>query len=108
MAEWTSIVARTWYDDFQWRYDELNRELMEALKASPGGLTDAVAWSLINYLSSKGRFPRYHNPDGDIAPDEVKVHGSVSLCDLTARKIRSLFGYYGDAPVTLTLPKYIV
>jgi hypothetical protein len=106
MNTWTAIVAASWYDDFQWRYDELNKELLEALDAHPDGLDDATAWSLINFLTPSGRFAEYYKTPGQQWQD-VQVHGSVTLCDLTARKMKSLFGYYGDDPVTITLPKYL-
>jgi hypothetical protein len=107
MNTWTAIVARTWYDDFQWRYDELNKEVLDALDASPKGLDDKTAWSLINFLTPKGPFRAFYDPDLSHRWQEVQVHGSVNLCDLTARKIKSLYGYYGDDPVTITLPAYL-
>jgi hypothetical protein len=107
MNAWTAILARSRYDDFQWRYDELNKEVLEALHACPGGLDDATAWSLINFLTPADRFPAYYNPDGTKKWQNIQVHGSVSLCDLTARKMKSLFGYYGDDPITITLPRYL-
>ena len=105
----TAILAGSHYDDFQWRYDELNKEVLHALDVRPDGLDDDTAWSLINFLSPAGespQFPGYYNPDGKNLQD-VEVMGSVNLFDLTARKIKSLFGYYADDPVTITLPAYL-
>ncbi|MFI5367983.1 MAG: carcinine hydrolase/isopenicillin-N N-acyltransferase family protein [Spirochaetia bacterium] len=107
MNTWTAIVAHTWYDDFQWRYDELNNEVLNALDAHPNGLDDATAWSVINFLTSRGPFRAFHDPDESHRWQEVQVQGSVNLCDLTTRKLKSLYGYYGDDPVTITLPAYL-
>ena len=35
------------------------------------------------------------------------MHGRVTLCDLKGRSMKSLFGYYGDEPVTIHLADYI-
>jgi hypothetical protein len=107
MNEWTAVIASANLNDFQWRYDTLNRAILEALEASPGGITDTKAWQLINFLNPKDGTPEYYNPDGAQAWKDVQVHGSVSLCELSGRSIKSLFGYYGDAPVTLHLMSYL-
>lgn len=106
MNAWTAIVAGSYYDDFQWRYDELCKEVLQALDVRPNGLDDPTAWSLINFLSPEGQFADYYNPDGTQRWQDIEVKGCVNLFDLTARKIKSLFGYYGDDPVTITLPRY--
>ncbi len=106
MNEWTAIVARTWYDDFQWRYDELNKTVLDALDNHRGGLDDATAWSLINFLDPAGNYYDYYGK-GIPTGSPIQVHGSVNLCELTGRTMKSLFGYYGDNPVTITLPRYL-
>ena len=104
MDAWTAILARDRLDDFQWRYDELNKELLDALDKHPEGLDENTAWSLINFLDPAGKFPSYYGTPGN---PKVQVHGSVNLCELTERKMKSLFGYYGDDPITITLPRYL-
>jgi hypothetical protein len=102
MDPWTATVAGASYDDIQWRYDELCNKLLSALDDHPDGLNDETAWNLINFLSQeKG----YYKPDGNTTL--IQVNGSVSLFDLTSRKITSLFGYYSDDPVSIRLSAYL-
>ncbi len=107
MNEWTAIIASANQNDIQWRYDELNREILDALDASRRGIDRETAWELINFLRPDGKFPSYYNRDRKLAWQEVQVHGSVSLCELTERSIRSLYGYYGDGPVEIHLMSYL-
>jgi hypothetical protein len=69
MHPWTNLIASSDYDDIQWRYDELNNQLLTRLYPEPDGevqpLTLEEAKGLINYLTpdpEKGRFPTYYNP----------------------------------------------
>jgi hypothetical protein len=106
MNERTAILAGSRFDEFQWRYDELNNELL--CQIASGGLNASTAWSIINFLTpdpAAGRFPKFHN-SAAIPWQTVEVDGSVSLCELRSRTMKSLFGHYGDAPVTITLPRY--
>jgi hypothetical protein len=88
MHPWTNLIASSDYDDIQWRYDELNNQLLTKLYSAPDGqvrpLTLDEAKSLINYLTPdplRGRFPDYYNP-----PPERK--GLQRLWDLLRHLIR--------------------
>lgn len=107
MNEWTAILAGESLNETQWRYDELNREILDALDAAPSGIDEKVAWQLIDFLRPNGKFPAFYNPGGTLDWREVQVHGSVSLCELTGRTLTSRFGYYGDQPVTIRLSAYL-
>jgi hypothetical protein len=107
MNEWTAILAGGSLNDIQWRYDELNREILDALDAAPAGIDAQIAWQLIDFLSPNGKFPAYYNPGGRLDWRDVQVHGSVTLCELTGRSLTSRFGYYGDAPLTIRLGAYL-
>ncbi len=125
MNEWIALLAEGNTNDIQWRYDELNREILDSLDASPGGISEETAWDLANFLRPNGRFPAYYNPGAsrpgedirpwedvrpreDIRPwEDVQVHGSVTLCELTERVMKCLYGYYGDEPVTVHLGRYV-
>ena len=107
MNEWIALLAGTNQNDIQWRYDELNREILDALDAAPAGLGEGTAWDLIDFLRPDGRFPEYYNRGADHPWRQVEVHGSVSLCELRGRTMRSLFGYYGDQPVSMQLGTYL-
>jgi len=107
MNEWTAILAGASLNETQWRYDELNHEILDALDAAPSGIDEQVAWQLIDFLRPNGRFPAFYNPGGTRDWRGVQVHGSVSLCELTGRTLTSRFGYYGDPPVTIHLSAYL-
>jgi hypothetical protein len=96
MRTWTNLVAKSKMSDLLWRYDELNKECLEAY----GTIDEAAALKLINFLSPKGKFPAYYGND-------PIIQGSVSLCNLTNRIIHSHFGYHDDEWVKLTLPRYV-
>jgi hypothetical protein len=107
MNEWIALLAGANLNEMQWRYDELNREILDALDAAPTGITEETAWSLINFLRPNGRFPDFYNPGTGQAWNDVQVHGSITLCELTDRRMKSLYGYYGDEPVTMHLGNYV-
>ncbi len=106
MNEWIALLSGGEWNDMQWRYDELNREIHEALAGASAGLQEAAAWELINFLRPDGKFPDYYNSGARDDWRQVQVHGSVTLCELTARTLTSLFGYYGDEPVTIHLRNF--
>jgi len=69
MHPWTNLVSAGQLDDLQWRYDELNCQLLSKLypgregRLSPLSLQDAK--DLIDYLTpnpEKGKHPEYYNP----------------------------------------------
>jgi hypothetical protein len=106
MNEWTALLAGGNLNDIQWRYDELNREILDAIDTASDGIAEDTAWKLVNFLNPAGRFPSYYNPRGAMDWQSVQVHGSVTLCELTSRTLTTLYGYYGDAPVTLHLDSF--
>jgi hypothetical protein len=120
MNDWVALLAAKELNDTQWRYDALNHLLQQQLQQQ-GAIDEDSAWRLINFLSPD---PEHRSPyswyylrgaSGSEALSEAErerwserqVHGSVSLCELESRRIKSLFGYYVDEPVTLTLPNYL-
>lgn len=47
------------------------------------------------------------NKENDgIPPEQVRVNGSVSMMDLNKNIITSLYGYYGDEWVQISLGQY--
>ncbi|MGA2975559.1 MAG: carcinine hydrolase/isopenicillin-N N-acyltransferase family protein [Spirochaetia bacterium] len=102
MTEWIALLAGGEQNDIQWRYDELNREILDALEAAPNGINEQEAWRLIDFLHPNGAFKSYYNKEGKKWED-VQVGGSVTLCELTSRTFTTRFGYYGDPPLTLHL-----
>ncbi len=52
-------------------------------RAAPGGIDEADAWDIINFLRPDGRFPEYYNPGSAKDWHRIQVHGSVTLCELT-------------------------
>lgn len=108
MHPWTARIMGDIPNDLQWRYDELNSEISEAVRIK-GHVDYETARELISFLSPYGKNPSYHsgNPrsrDGR----EIRIEGCISLCDLKNQTIESHYGYYCDRWVKLTLPHYFI
>jgi hypothetical protein len=95
MKEWTNVVAESRIPDVQWRYDELNRQCLDAY----GSIDYGKARELIDFLSPS-RIPAYYGTN-------KVIEGSVSLCDLANLTMESHFGYQDDAWVKMDLRKYV-
>ena len=107
MNEWVVTLSGTEYDDMQWRYDQLNWRLWKEQQGK--AITWDVAWSLANFLRPG---PDPYTPEGSYHCDPsewvgCQITGSISLCDLDTSTIKSLYGYYGDEPLTLHLLAYL-
>ena len=135
MHPWTNLISASYYDDVQWRYDELNHRLLtrlSELSASGEKLTLEDAKEIIDFLDPCDDFPDYYNPPperpfwrrwldrlrgglpgsrnsepqrGDC--QDVPILGSVSVMDLQSKRMHSRYGYYGDGWVQITLPQYV-
>lgn len=107
MHPWVTRVFGTGIQDSQWRYDELNRQILETLERE-GAVTWESAEALIDFLSPYRKFPLYYANKGrrrDTA--EIVIEGALCLFDLKARKARSHCGYYRDEWTEITLPGYV-
>lgn len=108
MHPWTSRIVGEKINDIQWRYDELNAQILQAIREN--SMVDfAIARRLIDFLAPYGRFPDYYadNPrsrDGK----QIRIEGSTSLFDLKNRLVESHYGYFCDDWVRITLPNYMV
>lgn len=107
MAPWCAQLTLGNVNDIQWRYDELNAGIREAL-SEEGYISYASAKRLIDFLAPYGKFPDYYkdNPksrDGKA----IRIDGCVSVFDLKNKSVESHYGYYPDAWVKTTLPAYI-
>jgi hypothetical protein len=94
MGKWTHTVAKSRYDDIQWRYDELSRQINEALRQGPVGY--AKARDLVDYLARCGYYE-----------GETTIEGAVCLFDLSQGTVEAHYGRFDQAWVRLTLPRYI-
>ncbi len=106
MDSWTARVTHGNVNDIQWRYDELNHQLREALFAQ-GHIDYKTAKRIAEYLAPYGEHPGYYakNPksrDGK----QLRIEGCVSVFDLKAKTVESHYGYYGDEWVKTTLQAY--
>jgi hypothetical protein len=104
MNTWTTIVASGNLDDLQWRYDELNSQLLAIMEK--GYITIDEAREAIDFLSPQEKYPEYYN-SGKKPLNEVEIHGSVSLMDLKKKTIESHYGYFSDEWITITLGNYV-
>ncbi len=115
MTNWMALLAGERANDFQYRYDTLNRLAIRKYEEA-GPFDFDSAWDLIDFLrpDPAGPCPDYYA--AEISPRKrradpdywrkIFVHGAVSLCDLEGLRFRSLWGYYGDLPVEISLEGY--
>ena len=107
MNAWTEVVSSGEYNDIQWRYDQLNKELLDALAQGP--LDADQALEIIDFLAPYGQFPDYYFQYWEKEPqplDECAIQGSVSLMDLKELTIVNHYGFYSDEWVTISLKRY--
>ncbi len=104
MNPWTMLVTAKKQNDSQWRYDELNNQIMK----SYGEIDYQKAKDLIDYLSPLKEHKNYYS-DNEKSSDGKRfvVEGSVSICNLTDKTIETLSGYYGDEWTSVSLMNYI-
>lgn len=103
MNLWTTIIASENLNDIQWRYDELNSQLLTVL--GKGYMTCEEARAAIDFLAPYRKFPDYYNA-GKKPLNQLEIHGSVSLMDLKAKIIESHYGYFADEWIKITLDNY--
>ncbi len=121
MNEWTAKLASAGgnYQDFQFRYDALNRTLIDTLARleQEGKKLDLdSAQDIINFLRpynrdqvTPGPYWFYYGEDSHgnhIPEDQVPVGGVVSVFDLKRLKLRSLYGWYSDQWIELNYAQY--
>jgi len=108
MYPWTSTVVGDKINDMQWRYDELNNQILSAIrKKSFVDYRDAK--QLIDFLAPYGKYPSYY-ADNSRSSDgrEIRIEGCTSIFDLKNRTVETHYGYYCDEWVNLTLPYYFM
>jgi hypothetical protein len=104
MKLWTAIVAWENLNDIQWRYDELNNELLAL--CGKGYMTYDEAKETIDYLAPYHKFPDYYNKDRKPL-DQVQICASVSIIDLKQLTIETHYGYFSDEWIKISLKSYI-
>jgi hypothetical protein len=88
--------------DSQWRYDALNKRILDELAAAgSAGIDYATAKEILRFLSPDGQYPDYYGVDADI------IEGAQSLCDLKNLTVESRYGHYADDWVLMSLKKYL-
>ena len=115
MAEWTSAIAAYLVDDFQWRYDELNNQILRSLdeaKNSHKPIDEQKAQHLVDFLRPTEDNPNlvcreYYKSGFKKNGKTIPIEGSVSLFELKGKTVRTHIGYYGDEWIEITLPYYI-
>jgi hypothetical protein len=104
MNSWAAIIASGNIDDIQWRYDELNNELLTLL--DKGHLTYDGAKETIEYLAPYHKFPDYYNKERKQL-NQVQIQGSVSIIDLKQLTIETHYGYFSDEWIKISMKNYI-
>lgn len=111
MDSWVTTVAKGWLTDIQWRYDKLNDLLLE----NYGRIDWNLAWELINFLAPDSSYvPDYYADHQDYqyhhngkTYQTKQIQASTSLCNLTAKVIKSRYGYYADEAICTTLLNFV-
>lgn len=97
-------IAKNTYDDIQWRYDVLNKMLLD----SYGDIDFDRAQEIISLLKPEGIYPEYYTKNPKSSDGKTKsIEGTISVCDLKNKIMRSHFGYYADEWMQITLPNYL-
>lgn len=107
MHPWTSKIASSSANDVQWRYDELNNAVLNAIDEK-GHIDYDTAKEIIDFLSPYRKFPGYYagNPKSQDGK-EIRIEGCTSIFDLKRKTIESHFGYYCDEWVKISLSNYL-
>ena len=92
MNDWVTLIAEDLLNDIQWRYDELNFQVMEAMAQGP--LNQERARDILGFLRPGGKFPEYYYSTGEEEP--LPIEGRLTLCELKEKKLESQYGYYSD------------
>lgn len=104
MNSGTVSVAKDSLDDIQWRYDELNHQILE----NYGQIDFDKARELVDFLAPYHKFPDYYkNAPGSSDGKTRVIHGSISICNLTDNIMQTHFGFYADEWVTTSLNNYL-
>jgi hypothetical protein len=102
----SAMIGQDEWDDMQWRYDVLIGLLSEQYDS----MNHDTAKNIIDFLSPLSVFPetrRYYYEtvasNRGKQPEDIEVHGAVSLMSLRERTIESKYGFYGDQWVKISL-----
>jgi len=104
MNDWIATIAAGNLNDLQWRYDELNKQMLAAL--TKGYIIYQEAKNAIDFLAPDKNFPDYYNKNRKPL-NQVQIRGSVSLMDLKKKTIETHYGYYSDEWIKITLNNYL-
>jgi hypothetical protein len=105
MDPWTVEVAGAHFNNLQWRYDTLNKLIME----NYGKIDAAKAREIVDFLAPYGNFPDYYKNNIRSADGKtVQINGATSLCNLTDRTITTHYGYFADEWISLSLLNYFL
>jgi len=107
MKPWTNRIAKDHIHEVQWRYDELNHRIRDALNTTNNNISYAQAKELIDFLAPEHTEGYYTKNPVSRNGNEQAIDGCVSLFDLKHGTVESHFGYYKDKWVKLTLGNYV-
>jgi hypothetical protein len=104
MNDWIATIAAGNLNDIQWRYDELNKQMLTSL--GKGYITYEEAKDAIDFLAPDKNYADYYNKDRKPL-NQVQIRGSVSLMDLKKKTIETHYGYYSDEWIKICLNNYL-
>ncbi|WP_372367364.1 hypothetical protein [Candidatus Uabimicrobium sp. HlEnr_7] len=104
MNPMTIEIARNKANEVQWRYDELNEQILK----NYGNIDAEKALELIDFLSPERKHPEFYKNNQKSSDGKTqRIRGSVSLFDLKDKTVKTKFGFYADDWITVTLPNYV-
>ncbi|BBM84178.1 hypothetical protein [Candidatus Uabimicrobium amorphum] len=104
MNPMTIEISRNKANEVQWRYDELNVQVL----SNYGNIDAEKALELIDFLSPERKHPEFYKNNKKSSDGKTqRIRGSVSLFDLTDKTVKTKFGFYADDWISVTLPNYV-
>lgn len=98
MNKWLAFLHGKLVQDSQWRYDAMNKLILDAIGSGPNGISKAKAKEILDFLSpNSAHYPGYYGSNKQV------IDGSQSLFDLKELTVDSHYGYYSDDWVSLNL-----
>ncbi len=110
MPSFTNLISQSHQNDFQWRYDMLNKILLDQIKK--GKISFKTAREIINFISPESEFAKfndhyYTDPEKYGRDTHIPVEGSVSILSLKNLYMETITGYYEDDWVKLDLKDFL-
>lgn len=104
MNPMTIEMAKNKANEVQWRYDELNNQIL----FNYGNIDAEKALELIDFLSPERKHSEFYKNNKKSSDGKTqRIRGSISLFNVTDKTVKSKYGFYADDWISITLPNYV-